>query len=115
LRVYIINGAYFESGVYSGVELQPMQPDWKNSATEPVLHLLADTDLALSATSIVYNLEQQLERPPSQATVHRALPGALNARLVTQPEGTLYAITDIGRDYVAGNLKISDIEVTENE
>jgi len=89
--------------------------DWKNSATEPVLRLLAESDLALSAKSIVHNLGEQLERPPSRATVHRALSGALNAGLVTQPEGTLYAITDTGRDYVAGNLSMSEIEVAEDE
>jgi len=92
-----------------------MQADWKNSATEPVLRLLADSDLALSATSIVYNLNKQLERPPSRATVHRALSGALDAGLVHQPEGALYAITDTGRDYVAGDLSMSEIEATENK
>jgi len=91
------------------------QADWKNSATEPVLRLLAESDLALSAKSIVFNLGHKLERPPSRATVHRALSGALNAGLVTQPEGTLYAITDTGRDYVAGNLSVSEIEATEDE
>jgi Fe2+ or Zn2+ uptake regulation protein len=89
--------------------------DWKNSATDPVLRLLAESDLALSAKSIVYNLDQQLERPPSRATVHRALSGALDAGLVTQPEGALYAITDSGRDYMAGNLSMSEIEATEDE
>jgi Fe2+ or Zn2+ uptake regulation protein len=89
--------------------------DWKNSATEPVLRLLAESDLALSAKSIVYNLEQRLERPPSRATVHRALSGALDAGLVTQPEGKLYAITDTGRNYVAGNLSMSEIGAIEDE
>jgi Fe2+ or Zn2+ uptake regulation protein len=89
--------------------------DWKNSATEPVVRLLAEADLALSAKSIVYNLEQRLERPPSRATVHRALSGALDAGLVTQPEGTLYAITDAGQDYVAGNLSMSEIGLAEDE
>lgn len=89
--------------------------DWKNSATEPALRLLAESDLALSAKSIVYNLEQRLERPPSRATVHRALSGALDAGLVTQPEGKLYAITDTGRDYVAGNLSMSEIGAIEDE
>lgn len=85
------------------------QPEWRNSATEPVLRLLDETDLALSAKSIVYNLEQQLERPPSRATVHRALSGALDTGLVTQPEGTLYQITEKGRAYLAGDLTASDI------
>jgi repressor of nif and glnA expression len=89
-----------------------MQVDWKNSATEPVLRLLDDSDLALSATSIVYNLNKRLERPPSRATVHRALSGALDAELVHQPEGALYEITDTGRAYLAGELSVDDVEET---
>jgi len=89
--------------------------EWENSATKPVLRLLSDSGLALSAKSIVYNLEEQLERPPSRATVHRSLSGALDAGLVYQPEGTLYAISDAGRDYLAGDLKTSDINVSEDD
>jgi Fe2+ or Zn2+ uptake regulation protein len=90
------------------------RPDWENSATKPVLRLLADSDLALSAKSIVYNLKQQLERPPSRATVHRALSGALRAELVVQPEGTLYEITDTGRAYLAGEITPEQIEADDN-
>lgn len=88
------------------------QVDWRNSATEPVLHLLDDSGLALSAKSIVYNLNEQLDRSPSRATVHRALSGALDAGLVYQPEGSLYAITDTGRDYLHGELTTADIDAT---
>lgn len=87
--------------------------EWRNSATEPVLRLLAESDLALSAKSIVHNLNEQLERPPSRATVHRSLSGALDAGLVRQPEGALYAITDTGREYLAGNLSADDIEIED--
>jgi repressor of nif and glnA expression len=87
--------------------------DWKNSATEPVLRLLAESGLALSAKSIVHNLNERLERPPSRATVHRSLSGALDAGLVHQPEGSLYAITDTGREYLAGNLSADDIELPD--
>lgn len=107
---------HFESGVYLRIEFLPMtQPGWKNSATEPILRLLADSDLALSATSIVYNLDQRLERPPSRATVHRALSGALEAGLVRQPKGSLYEITDTGRAYRAGDLSTSEIETNDEE
>lgn len=84
--------------------------DWRNSATKPVLRLLDDADLALSAKSIVFNLDENLERPPSRATVHRALSGALDAGLVYQPEGSLYKITEIGREYLSGELSSDDIE-----
>ena len=88
------------------------QTDWQNSATDPVLRLLAESGLALSATSIVYNLDKRLERPPSRATVHRALSGALDAGLVHQPKGSLYEITELGQEYLTGNLAPTDIETT---
>ena len=91
------------------------RPDWENSATVPALRLLADSDLALSAKSIVYNLKQQLERPPSRATVHRALSGALKVGLVVQPEGALYQITDDGRAYLAGQLTPGEIEAKDDQ
>jgi len=89
--------------------------DWENSATKPVLRLLAESDLALSAKSIVYNLNEQLERPPSRATVHRSLSGALDAGLVRQPDGALYIITESGREYLAGNLSEGGIEQIDDD
>lgn len=85
-------------------------PGWKNSATDPVLRLLAESDLALSSTSITYNLESRLERPPSRSTVTRALSGALDKGLVHQPYGSLYVITDRGRAYLDGELTAEELE-----
>lgn len=90
-------------------------PDWENSATKPVLKLLAEYNLALSATGIYYNLYQTLERPPAQATVTRALKGLRKMGLVEQPHGSLYQITEEGRQYLAGDLNASDIEEKGNE
>ena len=87
----------------------PRGPDWENSATKPVLKLLAEHDLALSATGIYYNLDQALERAPSQATVTRALKGLREVGLVNQPHGSLYQITEKGRKYLAGDLDTSDL------
>jgi len=91
-------------------QLVMSQRDWENSATKSVLRLLADSELALSAKSIVYNLNQQLERPPSRTTVHRALSGALDVGLVTQPDGALYEVTDDGRKYLKGELAPNSIK-----
>lgn len=88
-------------------------PDWENSATKPALRLLADYDLALSSTAIYYNLEQQLQRPPSRSTVTRALGGLREKELVEQPYGSLYQITERGRRYLAGELDASKLETNE--
>lgn len=88
-------------------------PDWENSATRPALNLLAEHDLALSATGIYYNLDQNLQRPPSQSTVTRALKGLRKVGLVEQPHGSLYQITEEGRAYLAGELDASELEIDE--
>jgi DNA-binding PadR family transcriptional regulator len=88
-------------------------PEWKNSASEPTLRLLAEHDLALSATGIYYNLEQKLQRPPSQSTITRALKGLREVGLVEQPHGSLYQITEEGRQYFAGDLNVNELEDDE--
>lgn len=90
-------------------------PKWVNSATKPALNLLAEHDLALSATGIYYNLEQTLQRPPSRSTVTRALKGLRERGLVEQPYGSLYQITEKGREYLAGDLDASELEVDDTE
>jgi len=83
--------------------------EWENSATKPILRLLNDSKLALSNSAIVYNLEQQMQRPPSKSTVNRALRGLRKKELVRQPQGSLYEITDSGRAYLQGELDIEKI------
>ena len=73
---------------------------WENAATEPILQLLDESDLALSHTAIVYNLSKRMQRPPSKATVTRALKELRKRSLVHQPHGTLYEITEDGREYL---------------
>lgn len=87
----------------------PGSPEWQNSATQPVLRLLSEHDLALSASAIYYNLSRQLERPPSRSTVTRALKGLRDAGLVDQPYRSLYEITDKGEAYFASDLDDSEL------
>lgn len=82
--------------------------EWQNSATKPILRLLDESGLALSNSAIVYNLQQQMQRPPSKSTVNRALRGLRENKLVHQPEGSLYEITDRGRLYLKGELALQE-------
>lgn len=84
-------------------------PEWKNSGTDPILRFLNEHRIALSPTSISYNLEQEMERPPSEATVYRALRGAKEVGLVHQPYGSLYEITERGQAYLAGDLNMDQL------
>jgi len=82
--------------------------EWTNSATEPVLTFLADHDLAMSYTRIVYNLNKEFEDAPSGATIRRALSSALEVSAVHQPEGALYEVTDKGRAWLEEHTDFDD-------
>lgn len=82
-------------------------PDWSNSATEPVLRLLAESGVALSPGGIVVNLNDRLERPPSRSTVTRALKGLRDQGLIRHldPDRSYYILTEAGRGYVRTELE----------
>lgn len=81
-----------------------MMASWENSATEPVLELLADSGLALPPAVITHNLQQEMKRPPSSATVTRAIRGLREQGLVAKDEETdYYRITSEGEQYLTDN------------
>ncbi len=75
--------------------------EWKNSATDPIINLLSESDVAISPGGITANLEYKLERPPSRSTVTRAIRGLRNKGYIEKIDGskTYYMITDAGREY----------------
>lgn len=87
--------------------------DWENKATVPVLRFLAETQFAFSNSGLIYNLQRwdqwsDLENPPSEATINRALKGLREHGLVDRPRGNLYRINQRGREYLAGEHGESD-------
>lgn len=79
--------------------------DWQNKATIPILRFLDETGFAFSNSGLVYNLQRwdrwnELQDPPSEATINRALKGLREQGLVERPRGNLYAINDRGRTYL---------------
>ena len=84
--------------------------DWENKATRPVLCFLDETEFAFSNSGLIYNLQRwerwsELEDPPSEATINRALKGLRENDLVDRPQGNLYRINERGRRYLAGELE----------
>lgn len=84
--------------------------DWENKATYPVLRFLDETGFAFSNSGLIYNLQRwerwsELEDPPSEATINRALKGLRENDLVDRPRGNLYRINERGRSYLAGELE----------
>ncbi|UPV76626.1 MarR family transcriptional regulator (plasmid) [Halorussus limi] len=93
----------------------PGNVDWENSATRPVLNLLDESNVAISPGGITLNLEQQMQRPPSRSTVTRAIEQLLKRELIEKPDEskTYYRITEKGRQYLAGDLDIGELEGDE--
>jgi DNA-binding PadR family transcriptional regulator len=77
-------------------------PEWKNSATDAVLDLLARAGVALSPGAIRLNLEADLQRPPSRTTVTRAIKGLRERGLIGRLEESkpYYRINEAGEAYL---------------
>lgn len=85
---------------------------WMNTATDPILELLSDSDVAMTPGAIRYNLEQRLEDSPSKSSIHRALQDLEEYGLVWRPEEaeSLVELTEIGRGYLEGDVDASELE-----
>jgi len=85
---------------------------WMNKASIPILELLAESDLALPASTITHNLNRALTDAPSRATVFRAIEPLEEHGLIrpTGGDSTHYEVTEKGRQYLAGDLDASELE-----
>ena len=83
-----------------------------NKASIPILELLAESDLALPASTITHNLNRILTDAPSRATVFRAIEPLEEHGLIrpTGGDSTHYEITAKGRAYLAGDLDAEALE-----
>lgn len=76
-----------------------------NTAVDPVLELLDESDLALPPGVIAYNLNIQIGDAPSRSTITRAVRELESHGFIHKaPESnTYYEITDKGRAYLHGD------------
>lgn len=94
------------------------QAKWMNSATIPVLELLAEYEnLALPGTTIALNLDRIQTDAPSESTVYRALTPLHDRGLIRAigSETTHYMITDRGLGYLEGKIDASDLDIPEQD
>lgn len=90
------------------------RPPWFNKASEPVLEILNDSRYPLTASTILWNLKQELSDPPGSSALYDSFEPLVShgflKRYVYECRGTkLYDITDRGRAYLAGELDIDEI------
>ena len=79
---------------------------------DPILEFLADRDVALSPRDLQYNLETRADVDMPYSTVNHRLGLLTDHSLIEKedPEGGRYAITEKGRQYLAGELAKDDLE-----
>lgn len=86
--------------------------DWMTVATDPILELLAETDLALPSGVIHYNLDRKTGNTPARSTVNRTIKILEAYDLIRKPQDakTYYVITSLGRRYLSGELDASELD-----
>lgn len=86
--------------------------DWMTIATDPILELLAETDLALPSGVIHYNLNRKAGNAPARSTVNRTIKILEAYNLIRKPPDakTYYVITTRGRQYLSGDLDATKLE-----
>ncbi len=85
--------------------MRPVVP-WMTKSDDAILELLDETDIALPPAAISFNIDV------SHPTVRRRLPQLLDHGLVRKADEDkgYYVITEKGRQYLAGELNVSDLE-----
>ncbi|WP_135855235.1 hypothetical protein [Halorussus salinus] len=82
---------------------------------ELILEFLADTEIALPPTPIHYNLQKNHEI--SYSTVRRRTQTLTEHGFleIDNPDKKYYQITELGRQYLMGNLNASELENESDE
>lgn len=84
---------------------------WMNKATDPILELLFEIDIAVSPNAIIFELNRSLDDPPGRSTVYRAFKELESRNYIVRPQGedgTLIEITERGREYLQGERDASE-------
>jgi len=82
-----------------------------NKATDPVLELLDEIDMAVTAGAIEYELQQSNKDAPGHSTIYRALNELEDRDYINRPRGegtNLIEITKRGREYLRGQRDASE-------
>lgn len=86
---------------------------WMNKATDPVLELLDEVDMAVTAGAVEFELNRSSDDPPGHSTLYRALRELEGRDYIRRPRGegtNLIEITEKGREYLRGERDARDDE-----
>lgn len=88
------------------------RPEWLGKYDEPILELLAESEIAAPPAVIAFNLEWQGIASPAYSTVQRRLQKLTKHSLLDRVESDkgYYAISDKGRAYLEGELDLEELD-----
>lgn len=88
------------------------RPSWIGKYDEPILEFFAESNVAMPPAVVAFNLDWQGVASPAHSTVKRRMRKLVTYGLLEKvdPDTGYYAITDKGRDYLAGELAPSELE-----
>lgn len=72
-----------------------------NRAVDPVLDLLSESGVSLSAPTIHHNLQLRMTDPPGRSTIYQAIEDLETHGYIESTGGATehYRITEVGEDY----------------
>ena len=87
---------------------------WMTGSDDLILEFLAESGAAHNLRGVVNNLTYRGESI-SYNTVQRRMPKLLDSGLVEEipGQGSYYQITETGREYLAGNVRASALDINE--
>ena len=78
--------------------------EWMNQTDDRILELLDESGLILSPAVIAVNLEY------NRSSISRRISKLVDAGLVETINEGYYRITDLGRDYLVGEIDVKELE-----
>lgn len=92
------------------------RPPWLGKYDEPILEFLAETGIAAPPAVVAFNLDWRGIASPAHSTVKRRMRTLADHGLLAKvaPDSGYYALTDTGRDYLAGNVDPVELEGSDS-
>jgi len=88
------------------------RPPWLGKYDEPILEFFAESNAAMPPAVVAFNLDWHGIASPAHSTVKRRMQKLATYGLLEKValDTGYYAITDTGRDYLAGEVAPDELE-----
>lgn len=87
-------------------------PPWLGKYDESILEFLDENGVAAPPAVVAFNLNWRGIASPAHSTVKRRMRTLADHGLLARvdPDAGYYALTDMGRDYLTGDIDLTELE-----